>query len=251
MRIYLAGSIGVETDVTLLRETRLPGTQGRHLFAMLAAEHQRSVTRDELAEEVWDGQPPRAWDNAIRLLVHKLRAALLQAFGPEGELIATGGRCYRFVLPPAGWLDLDAAGIAVNHAESALAIGDIEAAHADANVACAIARRPLLPGVEGHWLREQRGELRNQRTRALECLSEVWLRRGDLKQAAHYAELATRSDPYAGRALRQLMRAHLADGERARAIRAYEDHRDFLRRTIGIPPTEKTEAVYRRLVAAG
>lgn len=250
MRIYLAGRITVERNGRLLLERQLPGPQGRHVFAMLAAEHRRPLSRDELAEELWSARPPEAWDNAIRLLVHKIRAALSESLATEGSIVSTDRSCYQLLLlPPDGWLDLDAARSSVNHAESSLALGDVEAAHAEANVACAIARRPFLPGLDGPWLRERQAELTAQRVRALECMSEVWLRRGDLKQAAHFAQLAIRSDPYADGALRQLMHAHLAAGEKARAIKAFEDHSEFLLRELGIRPTKESEEVYRALVS--
>lgn len=37
LRIYLTGAMCVEAGGTLLREDRFPGTQGRVVFAMLAA----------------------------------------------------------------------------------------------------------------------------------------------------------------------------------------------------------------------
>jgi DNA-binding SARP family transcriptional activator len=57
-------------------------------------------------------------------------------------------------------------------------------------------RRPFLPGVDGPWARERRRWLQAVRMRALECLSEVWRRKGDHGQAARDAETILRLDPY-------------------------------------------------------
>src|SRR5690349_11349031 len=49
MRVYVTGEVCIEEDDRLLHERRLPGPQGRHLLAFLAAEHHRMVGHDELA----------------------------------------------------------------------------------------------------------------------------------------------------------------------------------------------------------
>ena len=50
MRIYLTGAVG--------------------------AEHGTPLSRDQLAEEVWNGSPPDRWEVAVRALVSKVRALL-------------------------------------------------------------------------------------------------------------------------------------------------------------------------------
>jgi len=87
LRIYLAGSICVARGDTLVPESRLPGRQGRLAFAILAAERDRALAREEIAELLWGGNPPRAWDTALRAIVSKLRTALGEA-GLEGDAIA-------------------------------------------------------------------------------------------------------------------------------------------------------------------
>jgi hypothetical protein len=60
MRVYLAGAVCLEEADRLAPERLLPGPQGRHLLAFLAAEHTRAVGHDELVEELWGSWPPRA-----------------------------------------------------------------------------------------------------------------------------------------------------------------------------------------------
>jgi len=40
------------------------------------------ISLDELADVVWDGAPPAAWQTALRALVSKLRAVLDEAGAP-------------------------------------------------------------------------------------------------------------------------------------------------------------------------
>lgn len=57
-RVQLCGSLAVEV-CGRRAETALPGRQGRLLFAYLAVNRQRSVSRDELADALWaSGRPP-------------------------------------------------------------------------------------------------------------------------------------------------------------------------------------------------
>jgi DNA-binding SARP family transcriptional activator len=53
--------------------------------AYLAAQKDRPVPRDELAELLWGGQLPVAWEKALRVLMTKLRALL--------EAVSAGRRC--------------------------------------------------------------------------------------------------------------------------------------------------------------
>src|SRR3954451_7972519 len=75
VRISLSGRLRIDVggrgaDVAAL------GARGRVAFAFLAVERHRSVSRDELAEVVWNGQPPRTWPDALRGVVSRLRAVL-------------------------------------------------------------------------------------------------------------------------------------------------------------------------------
>jgi DNA-binding SARP family transcriptional activator len=224
VRVYLTGRACVEHDGAVVAERRLAGPQGRVVLAMLAAEHGIPVSRERIARELWESAPPRSWENAIRVLISKLREALrpLRASAREGspELIAAGLGHYQFNLPEGGFVDLDAASAAVHHAEAALAAGELGRARSEALTACIITRRPFLAGAEGPWARSRRRELLDQQARAREVLAEALLRAGDHRQAAREADAAVRLDPCREGAYRQLMRAYAAAGDRGLALRA-------------------------------
>ncbi len=148
LRVYLAGNVAVEHGDALVPEKRLPGRQGRLMFAVLAWERARAVSVDELAEIVWDGAPPSAWQTALRALVSKLRSAL----DGTGATIEHAFGCYQLRLPADAWIDVEAADASVHEAEAALRDGDLQGATGAALVANAIARRPFLPGDVGAWV---------------------------------------------------------------------------------------------------
>jgi DNA-binding SARP family transcriptional activator len=251
VRVYLTGSVSIRQGSTLVAQRAFPGPQGRVVFAMLAAEHGTPVSRDRLVEEVWDGSPPVGWEVAVRALVSKVRGLLEPVAGRPGlALITAAFGCYQLNLPDGAWVDLHAAAGAAHAAEIALGAGQLDAAGAEALVASMISRRPLLAGVDGPWARERRRELQDVRIRALECLSEVWRRKGDHGQAARDAEAVLRLDPYRETAYLRLMLAQAAAGNRASALLTYERCRARLAEDLGASPGPAIQALHLELLTA-
>jgi DNA-binding SARP family transcriptional activator len=198
-----------------------------------------------------DGTPPIAWELAVRALVSKIRALLEPVAGRPGqELITAAFGCYQLNLPDGAWVDLHAATAAAHAAETALAAGQLDAAGAEALVASMISRRPFLAGVDGPWASERRRWLQDARIRALECLSEIWRRKGDHGQAARDAETILRLDSYRETAYLRLMLAHAAAGNRASALLAYERCRARLAAELGTSPGAAIQALHLDLLRA-
>src|SRR5437763_5314060 len=72
LRVSLAGRVSISNGRVKIDEERLPGRQGRLVFAYLASEHGRAVTRDELAEVLWGETPPASWEKALGVIASKL-----------------------------------------------------------------------------------------------------------------------------------------------------------------------------------
>ena len=77
-RIQLCGPLAVDHRGERL-ESRLPGRQGRQLFAYLVLNRHRTVRRGELVDAIWPDQSPLAGENALNALISKIRRAL----GPD------------------------------------------------------------------------------------------------------------------------------------------------------------------------
>jgi DNA-binding SARP family transcriptional activator len=248
IRIYLAGNLAVERSGVLVPETAFPGTQGRLVFAILAIEHARAVLREELAEELWGEQTPKAWDTALRAIVSKLRTAL----GPVGlggtEMLANALGCYQLKLPPDVWIDVEVATDAAHRAESALRRGRPNEANGWSVAAASITMRPFLPGADGPWAARRRAQMNDVRIRALECRGEILIRKGDHALAVHDAETVVELEPFRETGYRLLMRAHTEAGNPAEALRVYERCRRVLADELGTSPSPQTEAVYLDLL---
>ena len=248
MRIYLTGSLAVESGATLLGEREFPGRQGRLAFAFLAAERHRPVPRDELAEVLWGEGLPSSWETSLSAIVSNLRK-LLSRIGMEGkEALRWEGASYRMALPGDVWVDVEEAANSLDRAEGALRADQPSTAWGFATVASAITRRPFLPGEEGAWIETQRERLRSVYLRALDALAEVWMVRGQPSLAVTVAEEAVALDPLREAAYRRLMRIHQRGGDRGEALRIYERCRTILAEELGVDPSPETEAMYLQIL---
>ncbi len=249
LRVYLAGELCVEAGGRLLPERSLPGPLGRHLLALLAAEHTRALGHDEIAEELWQGSPPRAWATSLKALASRTRAALTAAGLDGAGLLVGAPGAYRFRLPERAWVDLDAALSASHDAETLLAAGDLEGAAREAFVARLITARPVLPGHTGPWLGRCRARLTQVRIRALECAGRAHIANGAPERAVRDAQLALATAPLREPTWRLLMDAHAAAGDNASALDAFARCQATLREALGVGPSAATRERHLLLLA--
>src|SRR5512144_1037879 len=240
--------LAVEANGTRLDEQRFPGRQGRILFAYLAAQKGRPVPRDELAELLWGEELPATWEKALRVLMTKLRTLLTECGIDGASALTSAFGCYQLMLPEGAWIDVHAAASAVERAETALAAGDLDYAHAQASTAAELARRVFLPGEDGPWVEDQRRDLGDILVRALECLRDAALAKEEFGDAVRYAAEITELEPFRESSYRTLMQAHAAAGNPAEALRVYERFRRFLADELGAYPSPESEAVYLELL---
>lgn len=248
MKISLAGRFAAESGDVALSALQFPGRQGRLLFACLVVAEGKQTTRGELAEALWQDNPPVTWESALRLLVSKLRKVL--ADGPDGdraELLATDGG-YRLELPAGTWVDVFAAESAAREAQDCLVAGAPDEAIAAATLAESLLREPFLPGEEGNWVQAKRSECEGVRARALNTLADASLRSGGAEASVQWAEQAIEVEPFRDSGYRRLMAAHAAAGNRAEALQVYDRCRRLLAEELGAYPSPETEAAYRRLL---
>lgn len=248
MKISLAGRVAAESGGVPLEEMQFPGRQGRLLFACLVVAQGKQMTRGELAETLWQDDPPATWESALRLLVSKLRKVL--ADGPDddrAELVATDGG-YRLELPPGTWVDVFAAESAARDAEDLLAAGAPDEAIDAAMLTESLLREPFMPGEDGDWVQTKRHQCEGVRARALNTLADASLQSGGAEASVRWAEQAVELEPFRDSGYRRLMAAHAAAGNRAEALQVYDRCRRLLAEELGAYPSPETEAAYRNLL---
>lgn len=109
----------------------------------------------------------------------------------------------------------------------------------------------LLPDWYDDWVVFERERLRELRLHALESLALRMCKDGRYGDAVEAIYAALRGDALRESAHRHLIRIHLAEGNRAEALRDVERYRHSLR-GLGIDPSPDLEAMVRaRPTAAG
>jgi SARP family transcriptional regulator, regulator of embCAB operon len=241
-RIQLCGRFAVDLDGVRV-EGRLPGRRGRVLFAYLVLNRGRPLPREELLVAGWGEDAPAEAGNALSVLLSKLRHGL-------GADHLRGRTAIELLLPPATFVDAEAALEGAHRAESAIAEGRWAQAWGPAGVAYHVATRPFLTGLEAPWIEEWRRRLEEVRLRGLECFAAASLGLGGpaLAQAEERARMLTQLAPYRETGHRLLMEALERRGNLAEALRAYDRLRVLLREELGVAPSPALQAVHRRLL---
>ena len=254
MRIYTTGDICLTGNGKLVRADRLPGRQGRLVFAYLVAEFGRAVSRDELEDMLWPRRVPTAADAGLSAIISKLRAIFIELGVGRGAVRAAAGG-YQLSLPAETWIDTQAALESVHLAEAALQVGDVRGAYGPAVVACSILRRPFMAGDDEAWIVRRREALCTARVRALDCLAQIHIATGEHALALRAAEETVELEPFREAGYRRLMLVHDAVGNRAEAVRVYaqlEALLDVELKTTPGPETRRVmEAVAGKSLAAG
>jgi DNA-binding SARP family transcriptional activator len=231
-KVQLCGRLVIELDGERVEE-RLPGRQGRLLFAYLAANRNRTLTRAQLLDALW----PDGRDGGLAPLLSKVR-----------RVVPLAG--FRLALPPAAWVDAEAAADGVHRAESAVAQGDFHRAWGPSQVAMFISGRTFLPGEESVWINDARVRLEELQLRALEAYAQAGLGIGgtELAAAVRAGRELTRREPYRETAHRLLMQALASEGNSAEALVVYDQLRTRLREDLGVAPSTETQELHKQLL---
>jgi SARP family transcriptional regulator, regulator of embCAB operon len=242
--IQLCGRYVVELEGERL-EARLPGRQGRLLFAYLALNRDRAVGRSELVEAVWPGELPHDPADALAAALSKLRSAV-------GKGWIEGRSELQLLLPVAARVDVEQALTAVHEAESACSLADWARAWGSSLCAMTVTRRTLLGEYEAPWIDDWRRRLDEVLIRSLECYATACLGLGgtELAGAERTARLLVRSAPLRESASALLMQALEQQGNTAEALLVYESLRQRLRDELGVSPAEPLQVAHRRLLGA-
>ena len=234
---YSLRDMSERLDLRLLGEFRaeidgraVPREDWRHgragsLVKLLALSPRNRLTREQVIEALWPNVAPEAGGTSVRKAVHYARRAL----GWEQAIAGAGGV---IELWPQGTLAID-----VGRFEAASARALLTNEREDYRLAAELYTGELLPDDRSEaWCEDRR--------RGLE---DTYLR--VLRGAAMWSRLLE-VDPSDEEAHRELMRAHLAAGNRQAAIRQFERLREVLREELGVGPDPQTVELYEKVLAS-
>ena len=245
-RIELCGSLRVVIG-GLPVTARLPGRQGRALFAFLVVNRHRPVNRQELLDVLWPGDLPEAPEAGLSTIIARVRRAV-------GHGMIDGRAELRLRLPENTEIDIERVAPGAEEAERALARDDPQAAIAAAEAALEIIERPLLPGMQGAWVEVRREELAALEPDLLEALARAALAAGGREQLVT-AERAARTladrHPFRESGYALLIEVHARRGNIAEATLAYDRVRVLLRDELGTAPSAMLTALHDELLRSG
>jgi DNA-binding SARP family transcriptional activator len=202
------------------------------LLTYLVLNRAAPVSRESVAYTLWPDEPePSALAN-LRRTLHLLRRAL-----PFGETL--------HVEPALLWWN-ERGGVAADVAEFER-LADIDPAAALEHARAG----DLLPHCGEEWVRCARERLRERRVELLDQELLTAERRHDARAAAAAARGILEVDPWREDAVRSLMRARYALGDRAGAIAECAAFTARIAAELGIEPMSETLALRAELSRAG
>ncbi len=241
VRVRLLGGLEIRLHGAALPP--LESARAESLLAYLLLHRHVAVLRAQLAFLLWpDSSETQARTN-LRHLLHTLRRSV----PPVEQLLEVTPRTLQWRPQAEVWLDVAAFESALDLA--AASAGEDERLQALREAVAAYAG-DLLAGCYDEWLLAERERLHERHLQALQELTALLERRGELTEAIRHAEQLQRLDPLREETCRALMRLHDARGDRARALRAYHACRAALERELGAEPSPPTRAAYEALLGS-
>jgi DNA-binding SARP family transcriptional activator len=108
----------------------------------------------------------------------------------------------------------------------------------------------LLPDWYDDWVLIERERLRQLRLQALDALCERLIRAGRNSEAVQAGFAAVREDPLRESGRRNLIQAHLAQGNKVEALRQEAAYRRLLMDELGVQPSQVMERLLKDSITA-
>jgi DNA-binding SARP family transcriptional activator len=242
IQIRLFGAVQVETLYRQLATGDFGGVKHRQILQLLVLH--RFLTKAELAELLWEGDPPNGYVTTLESYVSVLRRRLDPNTTARNSVVLT--RTGGYALDPSRvsvdlW-DFDALLSRADGLAPAAALPLLERA-------LTLAHRPLLAD-EAYlsWAAEARQHHNTRVVAAATTAAEHALTLGDARRAIDLATRATDLDPLAEHAWRVRISALHTAGDRTGALRCFHSCRQTLADELGIEPTPATQELFVRIL---
>lgn len=214
--------------------------KARALLRLLARADGRPLSSASLSDALWGDRPPARPADQVAVLASRVRRLL----GRDAVRHEDGG--YRLV---GVQTDLGMLRTLVDEVERRRSAGDVSGAVAAARVALTLAGgAPPEPDGDVDWVVADHAALVRLVQQARRVVARVMLDAGLWPDALDLAEADRVSDPYDEVAVRTVMRAEVAAGRPARALRAFEELRVTLADDLGADPDHRTRALHESLL---
>ena len=242
LRINLLGTFLIASDRIPLTNIDVPRLQS--LLAYLVLHQGVPQSRTRLASLLWPESTEEQAHTNLRNLLYKLRQAL-----PDTNQYLVADRHMLMWQNDDSWtLDVLEFEQAVYRAEQAELEEDHATLRRALEKAMELYRGDLLPGCYDEWILPERERLSQLFLEVLERLLCLREQEGDYQGAIRIAQRLLRKDPLQEASYRHLMRLYAASGNRAAAVRIYQNCVAVLERELAVEPGPATRQVYEQLI---
>jgi len=187
-------------------------------------------------------------ETSLYTTLSRVRRALRRLAGSAGSrlVVKTHGG-YRFIPPPAAWIDVEAFLVAIRAASpQPSSAGRSDEALGRLEQALALYAGDLLADAPySTWCALERESLHREFTGAALTLAKIRESRREFPRAIEVYRRVLDQDSSAEEADRGLMRCYAATGQRGLALRQYQDCIRRLRNDVDAAPSDETTALYR------
>lgn len=217
---------------------KLGGVKPRQVLEVLALSPGRPISKDRLAELLWDHCPPPSYLGTLESYVCVLRRAL-GAKGRDSALQTTNtGYLLREDQVRVDVVEARQMLAAARLAEGAERLRLIEAALGLLDEEL-LASEPYAP-----WAQAERASHNRELVEACTEAAESALELGEPALSLRLARLVIERDPMAERAWQVQMRALAADGRHAEALGVYASLREVMLEELGTEPSPASRSLY-------
>ena len=233
-------------DFSLQRGDQIYRTEDFHrpvvarLLQYFALRPGQPIPRDRILEDLWPGGEPEKTAVTFRTVNSHLRSALdpfMRQRGPNRYIVVERDN-YRF--DPYGVVTSDAQQFS-QQVEAALRGGEPDEAALRALEQVLQGYAPLLTDLPyADWLLEPRQRLEDLYLEGCLYAAEAYLARRRWEPGQTWLRRALQTAPWLEKGWQLLMRLHARQGQRALALKAYQDAVAALERELGIRPSALT-----------
>ncbi|WP_026735484.1 AfsR/SARP family transcriptional regulator [Fischerella sp. PCC 9605] len=209
------------------------------LLAYLVLHHQSPQPRSRLAFYFWADSPEAQARTNLRRELHYLRQALPDA----DRFVQADAKTIQWRTDAPFTLDVAEFEAAIAQAERD---ADWALVKRSLEKAAMLYQGDLLPNCYDDWVETERSQLQQSCIRALERLIRLLEEQQDDPAAIRYAQQLLRIDPLQESTYCTLMRLYACNGDRASALRVYQQCADILQRELNDEPGAATREVYEQ-----
>lgn len=243
--IHTLGRFEVIVGGEVLRFSRKTPRKPLALLKALIALGGAEVPEHRLIDALWPDEEGDAARKAYTIAMHRLR----QLLGASDAVTVDGGALA--LNPNLCWLDIWSFERHLAKANAFLSSGNNEGFVRAAQDAERLYRGGFLAGdPEEQWPVPLRERLRGKFTRLVEVAAHRLEQTGEYDRARDWYLRGLEADDLAEAFYQGLMRCYQATGRRSEALSVFRRLRRTLSVTLGIHPSEQSEALYKSLLAS-